>query len=182
MKRRSLFGCSLLFLVLTCLPAVLAAQGTPADYERANALRAKFQGLAANIPERPNWIEKTPRFWYRKSVKGGNEFVLVDAEKKAKSPAFDHVKLAAALSAAAKEKYTAVTLPFSTFTYVDNEKSIEFNIGESKWKCELLKYVCVKVGYSYRTSIMSGVSRLSFIWYLPPAAVTAFGMTSPKAI
>ena len=145
MKRRSLLRFSVLFLVLTCLPALLAAQGTPADYERANALRTKFQGLAVNIPERPNWIEKTPRFWYRKSVKGGNEFVLVDAEKAVKKPAFDQAKLAAALSAAAKEKYTAVTLPFSTFTYVDNEKSIEFAIGDSKWKCDLLKYICVKV-------------------------------------
>lgn len=122
MKRRSLFGCSVLFLVLTCLPALLAAQGTPADYERANALRTKFQGLAVNVPERPNWIEKTPRFWYRKSVKGGNEFVLVEAEKAVKKPAFDHAKLAAALSAAAKEKYTAVTFPFTTFSFVDKDK------------------------------------------------------------
>ena len=64
------------------------------------ALRNKFQALAVNIPDRVNWIESTSRFWYRKSVKGGNEFVLVDAETLAKKPAFDHERLAAALSAA----------------------------------------------------------------------------------
>ncbi len=89
------------------------AQGTLADYERASGLREKYQGLAVNLPERANWIEKTSRFWYRKAVKGGNEFVLVDAETLAKRPAFDHERLAASLSAAAGEKYTALKLPFT---------------------------------------------------------------------
>ena len=58
------------FLLLFVSCAALA-QVTPADYERARTLRDKFQGLAVNIPGPVNWIEKTERFWYRKSVKGG---------------------------------------------------------------------------------------------------------------
>ena len=146
MKHRIMRGMTIILLVLSCLPAILEAQGTVADYERAGALRAKLQGLAFNVPERPNWIAKTPSFWYRKSVKGGNEFVLVDSAKAVKKPAFDHAKLAAALSAAANEKYTAVTLPFPSIAFVDGEKSIEFTIGDNRWKCDLQKYVCVKVG------------------------------------
>ncbi len=69
-----------LMAVLVCAPLVSVlpaqAQGTVADYQRAMGLRDKYQGLAANMPEPATWIEKTPRFWYRKSVKGGNEFVL----------------------------------------------------------------------------------------------------------
>ena len=103
---------ALILFVLLVLPAILPAQGTKADYERAIKLRERFQGLAVNIMETPAWIEKTSRFWYRKSVKGGYEFVLVDAASPAKRPAFDHARLAASLSTAAGEKYTALTLPF----------------------------------------------------------------------
>jgi dipeptidyl aminopeptidase/acylaminoacyl peptidase len=122
------------------------AQGTVADYERASKLREKFQGLAINVPERATAIEKTSRFWYRKSVKGGNEFVVVDAETLAKKPAFDHEKLATSLSEATGEKYTAVTLPFPFFTFVDSEQAIEFVTGGSRWKCGLSDYGCKKTG------------------------------------
>ena len=57
-----------------------------ADYQRAMGLREKYQALAANVPETATWIEKTARFWYRRSVKGGNEFVLVDADDAAEAP------------------------------------------------------------------------------------------------
>jgi Dipeptidyl peptidase IV (DPP IV) N-terminal region/Prolyl oligopeptidase family len=130
------------WLLLTTLSY---AQGTLADYERASGLREKYQGLAINLPERATWIEKTSRFWYRKTVKGGVEFVLVDAETLAKRPAFDHEKLAASLSAAAGEKYTALKLPFMMINFVDNEKAIEFLAGETRWRCELADYTVKKL-------------------------------------
>jgi dipeptidyl aminopeptidase/acylaminoacyl peptidase len=102
--------------------------------------------LAVNVPERANAIGKTSRFWYRKSVKGGNEFVLVDAETLTKKPAFDHAKLAASLSAAAGEKYTHLTLPFMSITFVDNEQALEFAAAGSAWKCSLSDYACKKTG------------------------------------
>ena len=104
---------------LLLLPAIAGAQVTRADYERAAGLRRKYDNLAVNIVDRPTWIAKTNRFWYRKSVKGGNEFVLVDAEALTKKPAFDHEKLASSLSTATGKKYTPVTLPFVTLTFVD---------------------------------------------------------------
>ena len=68
-------------LVLATLGAApLFAQGTVADYQRAMGMREKYQELAPNVPEAATWIEKSARFWYRRSVKGGNEFVLVDAD------------------------------------------------------------------------------------------------------
>ena len=59
--------------VLAATP--LAAQVTKADYGRAMGLRDKYQYLTVNVPEPATWIEKTTRFYYRKSVKGGHEFV-----------------------------------------------------------------------------------------------------------
>jgi dipeptidyl aminopeptidase/acylaminoacyl peptidase len=145
MRPKQLFPHLLLLCLPLLLPAIAGGQGTQADYERARGLRDKLRGLALNIPERASWIEKTSRFWYRKSVKGGNEFVLVEAETLAKRPAFDHERLAASLSQAAGEKYTAVELPFSSLTFVDDERAIEFLTGGSIWKCNLSDYNCTKL-------------------------------------
>jgi len=143
MNRQFTYVSVTLFCLLWAAP--IHAQGTLADYERANGLREKYVGLTANLPERANWISKTSRFWYRKAVKGGNEFVLMDAETLTKKAAFDHERLAAALSAAASEKYTALKLPFQQINFVDNEKAIEFNIGENRWRCELADYTIKKL-------------------------------------
>src|SRR5215813_2329391 len=135
---------NLLLSIFSLFPALVFGQITRADYERAAGLRERFQGLEINVPERANGIENTSRFWYRKSIKGGNEFVLVDAEMLMKRPAFDHTKLAAALSAATSQTITALTLPFSTFTFVENETAIEFLMSGSTWKCELSGYSCLR--------------------------------------
>src|SRR5438552_1327912 len=115
MKHLRLFSKASLF-ALVFLPLAAHAQGTLADYQRAGALRAKYQAAAVNIPETPSWLDGT-RFWYRKSVSGGHAFVIVDATTGAKTSAFDHEKLAAALSKGTGTAYTAVTLPFTTLSY-----------------------------------------------------------------
>jgi hypothetical protein len=137
----------LAFSLILLLPCICLAQATAADYERSAQLRDKFQGLAVNIPEPANAIEKSSRFWYRKSIKGGNEFVVVDAATLAKKAAFNHERLAASLSAAAGgEKYTAQTLPFNTFKFVDGESAITFAAAGSNWTCDLSDYACKKTG------------------------------------
>src|SRR5262249_35767013 len=144
MKRRNSFWIIALLWSLPLTPTIIYAQATQADYERAAKRRDKLQGLAITVPERANWIGQTSRFWYRKSVKGGAEFMLVDAETLAKGPAFDHEKLAAALSAAANEKYEALKLPFQSITFVDDERALEFAAAGSMWRCNLSDYACTK--------------------------------------
>ncbi len=140
-----------------------SAQGTLADYQRAMGLRDAWQGLAAGVPETPTWVAQTERFWFRRTVKGGNEFALVNPDGKSVALAFDHARLAEALSKAAGAKYTAVTLPFTSFSFIDNEKGIQFVIGPGgaaaaaggggrgggpgfdgppMWKCSIESYTC----------------------------------------
>src|SRR5262245_31248063 len=146
MKRNRQRSMNLLVCVLLLISAWASGQVTQTDYDRASKLRERFQGLAINVPERAYAIADTSRFWYRKSVKGGNEFVVVDPETMTKKPAFDHTALAASLSSAAGRTYTALTLPFSTFTFVQKETAIEFTAAGTSWKCELVAgYPCSKV-------------------------------------
>jgi dipeptidyl aminopeptidase/acylaminoacyl peptidase len=142
MAMRTAYCIAIALVLMSYRPA--AAQGTVADYQRAMGLRDKYQGLAINVPEPATWVEKAPRFWYRKSVKGGNEFVLVDATTAQKRPAFDHEKLAAALTAVIKPEkpYTGVTLPFNAFAFVDGERAIEVTLTNVVWRCTLNEYVC----------------------------------------
>jgi dienelactone hydrolase len=143
---RTRFTLSLCGLVLPflLLPETAGAQVTPADYQRATGLRAKYQAAAINIAEPATWIDKTPRFWYRKSVKGGHQFLRVDAETLEKRPAFDHEKLASALSKAAGRSYTPVTLPFNSISFRDNEKTLEVRFENGTWRCGLSDYACAK--------------------------------------
>ncbi len=124
--------------------APAAAQGTIADYERAMGLREKYQNLTINAPEPATWLEKSTKFWYRKSVKGGSEFVLVDASTQAKTPAFDHQRIADALTSLVKTEkpYSAVTLPFNTFTFTDDARAIQITVTNTPYRCSLDNYTC----------------------------------------
>ncbi len=143
MKR--LIGVILVVTIFASIPTAMFGQGTVADYQRANGLRAKYEALPVNVAGPVTWIENSNRFWYRKSVAGGNEFVLVDAASRQKQPAFDHEKLAAALSAQTRNRYTALTLPFTTFSFADNQQAIQVAIDNSPWRCTLTDYSCERV-------------------------------------
>jgi dipeptidyl aminopeptidase/acylaminoacyl peptidase len=128
------------FVLAILLPVLSYAQVTRADYERATGLRAKSNPLALNIVDRGGWIGKTPRYWYRKSVAGGSEFWIADAAAKKKAPAFDHVRMAAALATASGEKFEALALPFAVLTFSEDGKSIEFGAAGIRWSCDLATY------------------------------------------
>jgi dipeptidyl aminopeptidase/acylaminoacyl peptidase len=150
MKNKRMAVLFVLFIIWIFHPMHLSAQDTRADYERASSLREKTQFLALNVVDRAGWIEKTSRFWYRKTVKGGYEFDIMDAQSLVKKPAFDHQKLATSLSAASGEDYSPLNLPFMVLTFVDNEKAIEFVAGEYRWRYNLADYSCEKIGPAFR--------------------------------
>ena len=114
---------------------------TAADYEHA----AKF--LAFNTrplvyhEAHPKWIAGD-RFWYRDSGPDGAVFMLFDAAHGTQQPAFDHAKLAEALSAASGASYKPGLLPFMTFDFSADEKSISFTVKGQNWRCDLQAYHC----------------------------------------
>jgi dipeptidyl aminopeptidase/acylaminoacyl peptidase len=131
-----------LIAAITLVSASASAQPTRADYERAQGLRERYNELAIDIPDSATWIGGTNRFYYRKSVKGGNQFVIVDAATLQKRPAFDHARLATTLSHHTGGTYTATTLPFSTVTFSDDEKTIDVTVEQNRWRCTLADYTC----------------------------------------
>ncbi len=143
----------------------LHAQGTLADYQRAHDLSAKTSGLVVNVPGPAHWIGDEHRFWYAKSVKGGDDYLLVDADASTKKPAFDQTRLASAISTVTGHPYTALTLPFTPvhfhperrpseeangktapLKFMDSEQLIQFGVQGSLFTCKLSDYTCVKTG------------------------------------
>jgi dipeptidyl aminopeptidase/acylaminoacyl peptidase len=93
----------------------------------------------------PHWFHGNAKFWYLNELRdGAKEFILVDAERGVRQPAFDHQKLSQALSKAAGIEYQAHKLPFSTIDFIDDDKAIRFDAGGKNWKCDLTSYVCTK--------------------------------------
>jgi dienelactone hydrolase len=142
MTRSSLVA-TLALASVALVPAATAAQVTAADYDRAENLRQRLEGLVVGAPENPTWTDAT-HFWYRRSVRGGNEFVSVDATTLEKRAPFDHARLASALGTANKKSYTAITLPFNTFTFADSARFIEVTVDSVRWRCAIADYTCTR--------------------------------------
>jgi dipeptidyl aminopeptidase/acylaminoacyl peptidase len=93
----------------------------------------------------PHWFHENARFWYRNDLRGGaKEFIVVDAPAGKRQAAFDHAKLAAALSKASGTEYTADRLPFEDIEFVQDDKAVRFDVGQTTWQCDLGTYECTK--------------------------------------
>src|ERR1700733_2692659 len=140
-------------------------QGTLADYQRAHTLQTKARHLVVDTPGSVTWIGDTHDFWYPKTVKGGTEFILGHSDEASKSLAFDHEKLAVAISKATGHPYTALHLPFAPtegrpgarplvgatprtapLTFLEGTHAIQFGTDGFLYKCELSDYTCTKGG------------------------------------
>jgi dipeptidyl-peptidase 4 len=140
---RSLLVPSIFLACSTAFGQTTPAALTAADYAHAE----KFLGYNVNPlvyggEVRPNWMAGD-RFWYRVRRERGAEFVLVDAAKGASGPAFDHARLASALSKAAGKTYEAGKLPFEQIELAEDGSAVSFTVESRKWKCTLADYQCV---------------------------------------
>jgi dipeptidyl aminopeptidase/acylaminoacyl peptidase len=135
-----------LFLSFFCLSAASAfgipgeapRSLTPADYARAEKFMAyNTAPLIVRGGVRPNWLAGD-RFWYRNQLENdGGEFILVDPKRKTRKPAFDHAAVAVALSKATGKTFEATHLPFRSFDFSTDGKSIIFTAEKQRWTCDL---------------------------------------------
>ena len=146
MKNSGLIRILIILVLFALIPSTLEGQGTLEDYNRAekllpmNAIKLVF-----NVKLWPHWIEKSNNFWYKKEFREGKKFILVDTDKNTVKPAFDHEKLASALSAEANKKYSPNRLPFEYFDFIQDRKVIQFDVENTTWICDLNNYECKKI-------------------------------------
>ncbi len=84
---------------------------------------------------KPRWLEGGAAFWYRvRTGPGKHQFVLVDAEKGRRAPAFDHVKLAEALNAATGRSLSPDALPIDRLAYNTDRTEMTFTLDDQAWR------------------------------------------------
>ena len=126
-------------------PAVAQNPGimlTADDYAAAERLLATHtRPLVVHDDVQANWISDD-RMWYRNTIIGGAEFVLVDARTGTRRRAFDHNRLASAITAASGDTVDALSLPFNTFELGDDGRSITFSTRRGSYDCGIRRYTC----------------------------------------
>ena len=135
-------------VLAVCVPAAAQQPAASAprvltteDYARAEKfLGPNVNPLVVRAGGRATWLTDG-RFWYRNALEeGGSEFVLVDPAKRSRGPAFDHAKIAAALSAAAGAPVDPRKLPFSSFELTAD--AIRFDALRKRFSCDLAGVKC----------------------------------------
>lgn len=124
---------------------VLAVVGVPA----AAAAQEPAAGASPGRATPPVWA-RPDNFWYRVAVPGGHVWLNVDALHGAKTPLFDHQRLATELTLRTGVEYTSLTLPFAepaaqfvvkydgSNAYIqEGAMAVEFIHGGNLWRCDL---------------------------------------------
>ena len=106
---------------------------TAADYARAERMLAPSTfPLVSGTSVRPGWMSGG-RFWYRGGDARSGMFYVVDPAKRTREPAFDHVRLARALSAASGTPVDAERLPFGAID-LDGD-AVTVSAAGRRWTC-----------------------------------------------
>ena len=87
----------------------------PRPSSRLGAGQGGRRALSSRTEIIPHWFDDNTRFWYRNDLAAGaREFIVVDAVKGTRVPAFDHKRLAAAVAKAAGQGWSRPTSSRST--------------------------------------------------------------------
>ncbi|CAN5654014.1 S9 family peptidase [soil metagenome] len=135
-------------VVWQAAPAPAAAQIAPsaaeiaADYARAERfLGRNADSLVFGATVQPSWLADD-RFWYRNSVPGGHEFILVNPARGTRERAFDHERMARVLSEQAGQTYSPLRLPLTNLQQLEDGRGLGFELDRRRWVCDVVEYRC----------------------------------------
>ncbi|WP_067473568.1 S9 family peptidase [Actinomadura hibisca] len=122
---------------------------TTEDYQAAEQLLrrpARPGELVTGDKVRPQWLDGGTRFWYAVNTGAGKRFVLVDPAAGTREPAFDHARLAAALTAVSGQQVDPEALPITAIAPTGN--AVEFDAFGEYWRCDLDAYTCERAEFT----------------------------------
>lgn len=111
------------------------------SYRNAAVLDSIIKGKAYKTGIRPHWDPDSRAFWYKNYLADSTSaYIRVNIDKGSKLPAFDHNRMARALSAVLDTALTANRLPVSDLVFRGNTLLVEV---KGKWySCRLPAYAC----------------------------------------
>lgn len=110
--------------------------------ERSLSLRDNWITLTRDLMFEPEWAAQGHQFHYKLSVEGGFKFFRAAVDNAKAEAAFDHQLISKALSQATGQSFSALQLPFDSFSYGWDGKSIQFFYDSKNWHCQLDGKLC----------------------------------------
>lgn len=134
---------SLVIILCTCLAGLtsLQAQGTRADYDRADKLARDVRGTVPNLNLKLHWFANNTAAWFRAELGDGeHEFRVVRTSTSKVEAAFDHQRLAASLGKVVKRELDPRRLSLEELKFSDDMSSFDFLHDKKHWSCNLSTY------------------------------------------
>ncbi|SFG15184.1 Dipeptidyl aminopeptidase/acylaminoacyl peptidase [Salegentibacter agarivorans] len=119
--------------------STLLAQGKIEDYKRANSIDTLFKNKVFNTPDSFQWVNEK-EFWYKNNSENTDEYLLVDAKLKSQKEAFDHIRLAGALSEVLDEEVKPTSIKISELNFTEDEQYLDFQNDSLKFRLNLSDY------------------------------------------
>ncbi|MBL8265976.1 S9 family peptidase [Steroidobacter sp.] len=142
MKNR--MTCAALALALLAA-AVSSSADMLENYRRAESYLAwHARKLVLNEKITPTWTGPDT-FWYRSQTVDGHIFQRVDARRQSQAPAFDHERLASALSSLVGVRLDPKQLPFDRLSWSKDGRTLQVGYQGKAAGCTLDTYVCSPV-------------------------------------
>jgi dipeptidyl aminopeptidase/acylaminoacyl peptidase len=124
----------------------LKSQIAREDYQRAFQWSRLCEGKVLNARLTPHWFAGGERFWYRRELAdGGREFIVVEAVRGERKPAFDHARVAEALSRALKKEVPPNRLPMDALEWDAEGQWVQFRAEGKSWRLTLASYALSEV-------------------------------------
>ncbi|MFP6764597.1 MAG: hypothetical protein VB858_13300, partial [Planctomycetaceae bacterium] len=128
----------------TCHILTLLIFGTTILLQQGQAQNRRPRIYKAGVT--PNWFAADTHFWYRNELADGrNEFVLVDAVKGIRKPAFDHEKLGQGLRDAGLKDDFSRKLALDRLNFDLGKQTLAFRTAGRFWRCELKRHTVKEI-------------------------------------
>ncbi len=137
-----------LVTIISALPVLAQQQPrayTAADYDSA----AKYLGgglgaLVVGGTVQANWLPDE-RFWYVSTTTAGSQVVLVNPVSRTRAPAFDHARVAAALTSAGGGQLTAQQMATQQLTLSPRADTVIVTVAGNRFACDVRGNRCAAV-------------------------------------
>ncbi|MEF8846221.1 MAG: DPP IV N-terminal domain-containing protein [Bacteroidales bacterium] len=131
-----LINCFLFPVLILFLSTATYSQITKEDYRKGRFL-SRYNGLVYHANVEPSWIRDTHHFWYKVHTRKGDEYFLVDADKRTKEQAFDHEKLCEQLNEATGGALEPYSLPLESLLFNGDIDKMVFKLDNARWSYDL---------------------------------------------
>ncbi|MCR8843861.1 S9 family peptidase [Paenibacillus sp. SC116] len=119
---------------------------TAEQYAKAKEWSQDWQADVDNARVVPHWIGQSSTFWYQRDIRvgaqKGSEFVIVNPISNSVDLAFDHNRLAAALSSVLQEEVNPHQLPIQKLMINEHDPIIYFVAKDKYWSYDQTQNEC----------------------------------------